>query len=126
MSNTNIYKQAAKSKLRIATSRGPLSVEQLYDLSKTELDELAVRLEKEHAESGTKSFLTKSTAKSTAAKLSFDIVLDILNTKVKADETASKAAETREHNQKIQAMILRKKEGELENMSIEDLEAMLQ
>jgi hypothetical protein len=126
MSNTNIYKQAAKAKLRIATSRGPLSVEQLYDLSKTELDELAVRLETEHAESGTKSFLTKSTAKSTTAKLSFDIVLDILNTKVKTDDTASKAADTKAHNQKIHAMILRKKEGELENMSVEDLEAMLQ
>jgi hypothetical protein len=125
MSNTNIYKQAAKAKLRVATSRGPLSVEQLMDLTKTELDGLAVGLEKEHSDSGTKSFLSKKSDKSTIAKLKFDIVLDILNTKVKSDETASKSRDTKAHNEKIQALILKKKEGDLEGKSLEELESML-
>lgn len=123
---TEIYKAASKSKLRIATSKGPLSVEQLWDLSKTELDELAVQLEAEHTASGTKSFLTEKTEKSAESKLKFDIVLDVLETKVKIDETARKAADTKAHNAKIYELILKKKDGDLEGKSIEELEALLQ
>jgi hypothetical protein len=37
-----MYKEAAKQKLRFATNKGNLSVEQLWDLNLTDLDSLAV------------------------------------------------------------------------------------
>ena len=54
------FKQASKEKLRIQTNKGLLSVEQLWDLSLSDLDILAVSLENEYKESGKKSFDSKT------------------------------------------------------------------
>ena len=127
MKKTEIYKRAAIKKLRISTSRGGLTVEQLYDLNITELDELAVKLDADVASTVTKSFIkSTTTTEESLTKLRFDIVHDVLTTKLAAQETARKAQETKAHNQRIEALIQKKKEGALEEMSIEELEAMLQ
>ncbi len=119
-----MYKKAAEQKLRFATNYGSLSVEQLFDLSVAELDILAVSLETAHKESGKKSFIVKKSAKDRTAKLRFDIVLDILNTKVEASESASKLLEKKAHNNKIDTLIAKKQEAELETLSVEELEGM--
>ena len=77
-----MYKEASKLKLRFQTTKGILSVEQLWELSLTELDALAVSLEEEYKNSDGKSFLDKKTEKDKMVKLRFDIVLNVLNTKV--------------------------------------------
>lgn len=120
-----MYKEASKMQLRVATSRGELSVEQLWSLPLTELDQLAVNLEKEYKESNSKSFLIKKTAKNKTTKLKFDIVLDILSTKVDERDAQQEAQQTKEHNQKIMALIQKKQEGELEGKSIKELQEML-
>jgi len=120
-----MYKEASKLKLRISTVKGQLSVEQLWDLPITQLDELAVALEKEYETSANKSFLVKKTLKNKVAKLKFDIVLDILDSKVNAAEAASETRANKEHNQKIYELIAEKKDGELKGKSIRELEKML-
>lgn len=120
-----MYKEATKLKLRIATNVGQLSVEQLWDLPMTHLDELAVGLEKEYKTSANKSFLVKKTLKNKVTKLKFDIVLDILNSKVEASEAASETRANKEHNQKIYDLIEKKKDGELEGKTVKQLEKML-
>lgn len=120
-----MYKNASQHKLRFQTNKGALSVEQLWDLSLTDLDTLAVSLEAEHKESGKKSFLTKSSAKDKTAKLKFDVVLDILNTKVDEQQAASEAKEIREHNKKILGLIADKQDESLKGKSVKQLEAML-
>lgn len=119
------YKQASQQKLRVETSVGLLSVEQLWDLPVEELDSIAVKLSEDYEKSSGKSFLQKRSLKDKTVKLKFDVVLDILETKVKNAETASKAQETKEHNQKILGLIAEKQDGELQGKSIEELEAML-
>lgn len=121
-----MYKEASKLRLRFATTKGELSVEQLWDLPLDDLDTLAVSFEKAYKESKGKSFLVKKTVKDKILKLQFDIILDVLNTKVEAAEERAVANEKKAHNQKILGLIKRKKESELENLSIEDLEAQLQ
>lgn len=122
----NIFKRASKQKLRFNTNVGNLSVEQLWDLSLADLDSLAVALDEEYEKSGDKSFLEeRKSKKDTDLKLRFDITLDILQTKKAEQEKASKAQETKLHNQKILALIERKKEGQMEEMEIEELEALL-
>lgn len=123
----DIFKEASKVKLRFKTSVGTISVENLWDLKLEKLDELAVSLEELVDKTSKKSYLTvdtKETKESKLNKLRFDIVLDILKTKVANQEKASKAAETRAHNAKIDALIAKKKEEQFENMSIEDLEKL--
>jgi len=119
-----MYKEAAKQKLRIATSRGSLSVEQLWDLPLAELDTLAVSLEEAHKNSKGKSFLEKRTTKDKGLKLQFDIVLDVLQSKVEDADALREARDAKEFNQKIDELIAKKKDGELEGKSIKELESM--
>jgi len=120
-----MYKEAAKQKLRFSTPKGSLSVEQLWDLSITDLDTLAVSLEESYKNSKGKSFLDKRTTKDKGLKLQFDIVLDVLNSKVEDSEALRDAADVKEHNQKILKLISEKKDGELAGKSVKELEAML-
>ena len=119
------YKLASQQKLRFQTNRGLLSVEQLWDLSLTELDSLAVNFETEHKESGKKSFLVKTSIKDKTAKLRFDVALDILNTKVEEMQATQEAAEIKEHNKKIITLISEKNDESLKGKTIKQLESLL-
>jgi len=120
-----MYKEASKLKLRFSTTRGNLTVEQLWDLSLNELDSLAVSLEDAHKKSKGKSFLDKRTSKDKGLKLQFDIALDVLQTKVEEFEAIRGEKEVKEHNQKILGLIAEKQEDKLKVMSIKDLEKLL-
>lgn len=121
----DIYKKAAEQKLRISTTKGNLSPEQLFDLTLTDLDKLAVELESSYEESKGKSFLVKRSVKDANIKLQFDIVLDVLQTKVAKAEAEQERRETKEHNEKILTLIKEKKDESLKNKSLKELEGML-
>lgn len=121
----NIFLEGTRKKLRFETSKGNLSIEQLWDLSLEELDALAVSLEEAHATSGKKSFLVTRSVKSKIAKLKFDIVLAVLNTILEAENEAAKAQETKQHNARINELIAKKQEEALAGKTVEELEAML-
>jgi len=120
----SIYKQASQRKLRVETPRGSLTVEQLWDLSVDELDAIAVSFHKQTESLSETTFLASKSTEDKALKLKFDLVLDILNTKVENQERAGKAAETRAHNKKIDELIAAKQESDLSSLSIEELEAL--
>lgn len=120
------YKLASQQKLRFQTSKGPLSAEQLWDLSLDELDTLAVSLQEQHENSGKKSFLNPKSEKDKTAKLKFDIVLDVLNTKQEEAQALTKAKEIKAHNDKIYALIAKSDDKELEGKTRKQLVAMLQ
>lgn len=120
------FKEASKQRLRFSTTRGSLTTEQLWDLPLTELDTLAVNLDAEHKESGKKSFLTTRSVKDKTAKLRFDIVIDIMNTKQEEAEAARIKNETRERNKKIISIIEEKKDEALKGKTIKALQTMLE
>lgn len=120
-----MFKEASQKKLRIPTSRGSLSVEQLWDLNLTELDEIAVKLEEEKNKTS-KSFLEEKSDEDELAALQFNIVLDILDTKKKWQEDARKAQERKEQKQKILQVMQKKQDEKLEEYSVEQLEEMLE
>ena len=119
------FKLASQQKIRYQTTRGSLSTEQLWDLSLDELDALAVSLEIEHKQSGKKSFLDKASVKDKTSKLRFDVVLDVLNTKIEEAQAATEARENKEHNKKILELIAEKKDESLKGKTVEQLEKML-
>lgn len=120
-----MYKEASKQKLRFQTSRGVLNTEQLWDLPLNELDTLAVQLQDAYNNSKGKSFLDTKTTKDKSLKLRFDIVLDVLQTKVEENEAARVKQENKEHNEKILTLISEKKDDELKDKSVKELEKML-
>lgn len=119
------FKQATQLKIRFHTNLGQLSTEQLWDLSLTQLDALAVSLESSYEQSDRKSFLAKKTAKDTITKLKFDIVLEILETKQAIAEEATQLKERNEHNEKILSLIANKQDEEMSQKSVEELTKLL-
>jgi len=121
----DIYKAASRKKLRFTSPYGVLTVEQLWDLDLKDLDALAVKLEQNVEKSSSKSFLTETTEDNKDAKLAFEVALDVLQTKVMYRDRAAAAAETRQKNQRIAELIQKKKDEELGDLSISELEALL-
>jgi|JI7StandDraft_1071085.scaffolds.fasta_scaffold15538_2 hypothetical protein len=119
------FKEATKQKLRFTTTKGSLSVEQLWDLSVEELDTLAVSLEKEYGESGKKSFLVTKSVKDKKTKLMFDVALEVLTTKLEEAEVAAKKKEDKEHNDKIFELIAQKQDDKLKGMSVAELKKQI-
>lgn len=120
----SIFMRGAKHKLRFITSRGELPIENLFDLDLTELDSLAVEAETAWKNSKGKSFLEKKNKKDKTAKLKFDILLTVLNDKVTMEDRNSTALETKRHNAHIDELIAKKKEDDMSQMSVEELEAL--
>ncbi len=118
------YKKASRLKVRFQTTKGLLSTEQLWDLNLNDLDKLAVQLE-EACKNTNKSFLYKKTTEDEIAKLKFDIVMDILETKITELEALQKEQESKVYDQKIMQLIQSKKDEQLSKLSIEELEKML-
>jgi len=127
-----MYKQAAQLKLRFDTPKGVLSVEQMWDLTKDELAQVAKKLRKkikDTAKSDDEELTFLEEKQSPAQKedtLRFNIVKDIYTTKVAAEKESLEEAQKRQKNQKILELIARKQDQELEGKSIEELQAMLQ
>lgn len=119
-----MYKEATRLKLRYATIKGDISTEQLWDLSVDDLDVIAVNLQEELEALGKKSFLTRRSNADKVLKIKFDVVFDILSTKVEEAELAKTAKDRKEHNAKIDALIAKKQEEQLENLSVDELLTM--
>lgn len=120
----DIFKEASRLKLRVNTSRGQLTVEQLWDLSLKELNAIAVSLNKKLKAESVESYLDEVVEEDVESKLIFEITLDILKTKKSEAKALSEAAEIKRHNKKIDDLIAAKLEKSLEDKSIEELQAM--
>lgn len=121
----NKFKKASKLKLRFTTSKGLLSIEQLWDLSINDLDTLAISLKDQYDTSSSKSFVVTRSSKNKTLKLKFDIVLDILNSKVEEQNKIIIARENKAHNDKIYAAIAELEDNELKSMSKKELLAQI-
>lgn len=120
-----MYKEASQLKLRFQTIKGLLTVEQLWDLSTTELDKLAVELQEAYDNSKGKSFLTKRSVKDKTIKLQFDIVLDVLNTKVADEDAAAEAKDRKIEREKALAELAKRQDNKYSEMTDAQLKALL-
>lgn len=122
------YKKALKLGIRFQTTKGVLSTEQLWGLSQTDLSNFIKTAKKalNKNEDDELSFLEDGVKTADEeSQLKFDILKDIYLSKQADIKTVRDEAETKAHNQKILALIARKQENSLEEMSVEDLEKML-
>lgn len=122
-----MYKQAAQAKLRFTTPVGVLSVEQLWDMSLSQLTTTIKTVKKvlnKNDADDDLSFLENDKVIDVENQLRFDILKDVYLTKKAEREEEKTASERKLHNQKIDALIAAKKESEMQGMSIEELEAL--
>ena len=124
MKTTNIFEYATRNKVRF-TYKGLISVEDLWDLSVTELDKIFKTLKAQVKQSQEESLLADKSETDELLDIQIEIVRHIVANKLADAEVLRKAAEVKAQKQKIMAIISRKQDENLENMSVDDLTEML-
>lgn len=124
-----MYKKALKKKLRFKAANGLLSVENLWDLTLTQLAAIARNCSKELKKLTTGDeddlgFLENTTDSTEVedARLRFNIVKDIYQTKQEDIKNARDNAATDEELRHLETLLAKKRDQELESMSSEELE----
>jgi len=120
----NIFEYAVRNKVRFPF-KGIISVEDLWDLSLTNLDSIYKTLNKQVKQSEEESLLSTKATVDTELEVQINIVKHIVSVKLAEQEAREKAAAQKAQRQKIMAIIAAKKDEELQNSSVDDLEKML-
>lgn len=124
MSVENIFEYATRNKVRFSF-RGLISVEDLWDLSLTNLDSIYKELNKQSKQSEEESLLNIKTQEDELLNVQIEIVKHIVSVKLAEKEAREKASAKKAQKQKIMSIIAAKQDEALQNSSIDDLQKML-
>lgn len=124
----NQFIAASRMKIRFTTDKGMLSVEDLWDLpldrGRVNLDEIAIALSKE-VKGETESFVNKTKSVKLELKVALDVVLHIIEVRLKEAEEAKQAKTVAEKKQRILEIIAHKENKDLEEKSLDELKTLL-
>lgn len=120
-----MYKKALKSKLRFNTTKGKLTTEDLFDLNLVDLNNIAIALDKKLSETPRKSFISDITPDTQEDELRFNIVKDVITTKLAERDANQNAKAKAAEKAQLLEILHRKKNQALENLSVEELEAKI-
>lgn len=122
----NVYFKAAKSKLRFSSGQGELSVEDLFDLSLTNLDNIAQKVNTQLKNEETQSFLSTKTRKTNSNN---DLRLEILKDVIAVKEAEAEARKTRADNQarlaRLKELMANKADEAFAAQSLEDIQKQI-
>ena len=124
MTVENIFEFASRNKVRFPF-KGMISVEDLWDLSLTNLDSIYKTLNKQVKQSEEESLLSTKASVNTELEVQIAIVKHIVSVKLSEKEAAEKASAKKAQKQKIMSIIATKQDEALQNSSIDDLKKML-
>ena len=123
-----MYKKAIRAKLRFQTSKGLLTIEQLWGLTLTELKNLIISLHEtvKKVPSEDLAFLeTETVQEESEDKMRFNIAVDVYKTKQQEAKDSREEASKKAFNQHIAEIIAEKEEADLRSKSIDELKAMM-
>lgn len=122
--NENLFEIATRKKFRFPF-KGLISVEDLWEMSVTDLDSVFKTLNSELKEEKEESLLKTKTLKNKELEMKVEIVKFIVKVKLEEEDIKIKAKERKEKKQKIMEIMAAKQDESLHNMSVEELERML-
>lgn len=129
MNTEKMFETASREKLRFQTNKGVVTVEELWEFSLTSLDNIAKGVNKELQSLSEDSFIpNKATRANKAQKLSelaLEILKHVITVKVEEAESAKLRAEKTAKSARIRELMAQKKEQELSEKSMDELEALL-
>lgn len=120
-----MYKKALRAKLRFSTTKGKLTTEDLFDLSLTDLNNLAIALDKKLSETPRKSFISDIAPDTQEDELRFNIVKDVINLKLAERHAAQNAKAKAAEKAQLLEILHRKQNEALENLSVAEIEAKI-
>jgi hypothetical protein len=131
MSEKNIFEEASRIGLRITSSRGVITVEDLWEIPLTDtssfsLDTIAQKLSQDLDLATTKSFVHHKTNKARdKIKLALDIVKHIIEKRLEEQNQKELEIAKSFRNEKIKAIIAKKQDEKLAEADIDTLLKML-
>ena len=120
----NMFEVATRTKMRFPF-KGMISVEDLWDLSVQNLDKVFKALNSQRKEAQEESLLNVKSSEDEVLDTQIAIVKYIVGVKLEEQAARVKAAENKEKKQKIMALMAKKDDEEMENMSREQLQKLL-
>lgn len=120
----NIFEYAVENKLRFPF-RGSISVEDLFDLSLENLDSIYKTLARERVKANEDSLLKRKSIEDTVLSVKIEIIKCIVSKKMTQIEANKVAIQKKEKKDKILKVLAQKQDESLQNMSIKDLQKML-
>lgn len=120
----DLFKVASKKKYRF-NYKGVIRVEDLWDLSVEELDEIYKNLKSQQRNDAEDSLLQTMTKTDKTLNNKIEIVKVVVADKLAAKERAQKAATQKAQNQRILEIMADKQDAALKEKSVEELQAML-
>lgn len=126
-----LYKKASKRKLRFDTPKGLASIEDLWDIPLTSrngasVDDIAKALSKELKDNEEESFVLPITKRKTITELKFEIVKDIIKTRLNDKHIMETAALRKLNKEKILGIISDKEDEKLKRTSVSTLKKMVE
>jgi hypothetical protein len=119
-----LFEIATRNKMRFPF-RGMISVEDLWDLSLTNLDSVFKTLNAEAKKSEEESLLETKSKENEELSNKIEIVKYIVNIKLEEKKTRENARKNAEMKQRLLEIKAKRQDAALENMSDEDLDKML-
>lgn len=117
-----MFEKATKLKLRFQTTKGSLSVEDLWDLSLRDLDSMAKSVNKLLREEDEESFIPGTSSKSaTHNSLRLDLLKHIIGVKVQEQETRKNRAKAMDDLHRLKELASVKQNEQLASQSLEEI-----
>lgn len=124
METGKLFETATRNKMRFPF-RGMISVEDLWDLSLTNLDSVFKTLNAEAKKSEEESLLETKSKENEELSNKIEIVKHIVNIKLEEKKTRENARKNAEMKQRLLEIKAKRQDAALENLSDEDLDKML-
>lgn len=124
MSREEMFIKASREKMRFPY-KGMATVEDLWDLTVTELDKIYKSLNTKAKQAQEESLLEVKTSEDETLMVQIEIIKYIVSVKLEEKKSAEMARERKEQKQKIMSILASKQDEALQGKSIEELEKML-
>lgn len=125
MKTNNIFEVAVRNKFRFPY-KGTISVEDLWDLSVQQLDNIFKTLKSQEKEAQEESLLDTLTPEDEILVTKIEIIKYIVNVKLAEAQQAERARELHDQRQKILGILADKQDEDLRNKTTDELRAMLE
>ncbi len=126
---TDIFAYATRRKIRFSSTKGDLTVEQLWDvpLRSTDgfnLDAIAKTANQAFKAATEESFVTSTVSTPVHRRLltTLDVVKAIIESKLAEEEEVKKQADNKKEREKLLAILAEKQEGKLSKLSEQELQ----
>jgi hypothetical protein len=123
----NVFEYATRNKIRFHSSRGELTLEQLWDVPLRSTDGFDLNAVAKNANKALKevfeeSFVeTKKTPQHVRLEITLDVVKNVIDAKLADEEAAKRRAANRVEKEKLLAILSEKQDGKLSELTEKQL-----